>query len=340
VAANSKISALTEVVTPLASDVLPVVSGGNTKKVQVGNLPVSQSQVSSLIADLAARVLSSDVRLSDARTPTAHAASHKHGGSDEVAVASSAANGVPKASAGGVLASGWLTKLLTSTDVGTQNDWAPGLDGNTVVEWLGAADLTVTGIAGGVSGQTLLFKNTGTKVAYFKHANAGSAAGNRLTNIATSGDTPVAPGGSIAYLSDGTNWKLIGHNQGEWVDVAYNATDFTASTGTWTVDAGDLLTFAYRLDGRMLTVIMTAALTSVSATPDRLIFKVPGTFTIQRVNRGGFTLSDNGAPTIGTFSMAVSGTQVLLFHDANGATNYAPATNNTYIYFSGVIAIN
>jgi len=36
-----KISGLPEVTSPIASDVLPIVTGGETKKVQVGNLPVS-----------------------------------------------------------------------------------------------------------------------------------------------------------------------------------------------------------------------------------------------------------------------------------------------------------
>lgn len=49
-----------------------------------------------------------DARLADPRTPTAHASSHQHGGSDEVATATPAANGIPKAGAGGTIAAGWL----------------------------------------------------------------------------------------------------------------------------------------------------------------------------------------------------------------------------------------
>lgn len=41
-------------------------------------------------------------------TPTAHAASHQHGGSDEVATAVAAANAIPKAGADAVLAPEWL----------------------------------------------------------------------------------------------------------------------------------------------------------------------------------------------------------------------------------------
>ena len=49
-----------------------------------------------------------DARLSNARTPTAHATSHKHGGTDEIATATPAANAIPKADAAGLL-DGWIT---------------------------------------------------------------------------------------------------------------------------------------------------------------------------------------------------------------------------------------
>jgi hypothetical protein len=42
---NKKISQLTEVITPLDSDVLPIVTDNETKKVQVVNLPISKTQV-------------------------------------------------------------------------------------------------------------------------------------------------------------------------------------------------------------------------------------------------------------------------------------------------------
>lgn len=67
-------------------------------------------------------VATSDSRLSDARTPTAHASSHKNGGSDEVASAASGANLIPKAGAGGTLASGWISGVLSSA--GLTNDSA------------------------------------------------------------------------------------------------------------------------------------------------------------------------------------------------------------------------
>jgi len=64
-----------------------------------------------------------DARLSDARTPSVHTTSHKHGGADEVATATAGANAIPKANSGGQLAAGWggaastLATLNASTKV-------------------------------------------------------------------------------------------------------------------------------------------------------------------------------------------------------------------------------
>jgi hypothetical protein len=53
-------------------------------------------------------------------SPTAHAASHQHGGADEIATATAAANAIPKAGSGGKLASSWLPAATTSQDGATR----------------------------------------------------------------------------------------------------------------------------------------------------------------------------------------------------------------------------
>jgi hypothetical protein len=49
-----------------------------------------------------------DSRLSDARTPTAHATTHQDGGSDEVATEDAAAGAIPKANQRGELDDDWI----------------------------------------------------------------------------------------------------------------------------------------------------------------------------------------------------------------------------------------
>lgn len=66
-----------------------------------------------------------DSRLSNARTPTAHAASHQNGGSDPIATATPAANAIPQAGAGGTLSATWLPLANVSTDgYLSHTDWS------------------------------------------------------------------------------------------------------------------------------------------------------------------------------------------------------------------------
>lgn len=58
-----------------------------------------------------------DSRLSNSRTPNAHNTTHINGGGDEVSTATAAANAIPKAGAGGKLASGWISNVLASSDL-------------------------------------------------------------------------------------------------------------------------------------------------------------------------------------------------------------------------------
>lgn len=65
-------------------------------------------------------VLDNDSRLTDARTPSSHAASHQNSGADEVATATPGANAIPKAGADGKLASGWLSAVTSITGTANQ----------------------------------------------------------------------------------------------------------------------------------------------------------------------------------------------------------------------------
>ena len=73
-----------------------------------------------VVGELLARSnrLGSDPRNTNARTPTLHASTHQHGGTDEVAVAAAAANAIPKAGAGSELAAPWLPTMVGDTGAG------------------------------------------------------------------------------------------------------------------------------------------------------------------------------------------------------------------------------
>lgn len=94
-----------------------------------------------------------DSRLSNARTPTSHAASHQNGGSDEVGTATAAANAIPKAGGAGTLAIGWIPLGSSGTTVTVGNDSRLS-DARTPTAHAashqdgGADEISITGLSG------------------------------------------------------------------------------------------------------------------------------------------------------------------------------------------------
>lgn len=188
----------------------------------------------------------------------------------------------------------------TRTDTGAINNWAPGLSHNTFIRWNGSADGTLSGIAGGTSGQVVTVRNiTAAKVLYCLHQSGLSSSGNKLKNDATSGATPIAAGGFVTYTYDGTDWHLTAHEQGSAIDVAFNAGDFTAPTGTWTVTSGQVGYFYYWLRGRVLDIRVQVLSTTITGTPAYLRVALPGGMTAghgsntaaSALSGGGFTVT-------------------------------------------------
>lgn len=141
--------------------------------------------------------------------------------------------------------------FVTSTSTGAVNNWAPPIDGHTFINWNGAADATFSGLAGGAAGLTSFVRNiTATKVAYFLHQSGLSSAGNKYTNTATSVATPVGPGGWIAHRHDGTDWQLVGREQGGW--IAYTPTWVGSITNP--VIGNGVILGRYRISGRTVQV--------------------------------------------------------------------------------------
>jgi hypothetical protein len=231
------------------------------------------------------------------------------------------------------LANGTST-VLTSSTTSNQNNWAPGISGDTVVFWSGAGDISITGVSnsGVTTGTRFKFVNTGTNVATFAHQSGSSSAGNKFRNAATSGGTPVAGSGYIEYQYDGTDWRLISHEQGAWITPTYAGGNYTASTGTWTVDSGDVTTQAYLLRGRTLTVTFYLVTTSVSATPASLSIGngAWGGFTLTKTGLTLFLNNDNGVGNaVGFIQLNAAGTTIPL---SKITGTWAAAANTTNVF--------
>ena len=227
---------------------------------------------------------------------------------------------------------GQAFQVGTTSNTGALNDYS-GLavsGGCSFTELTGAAP-AFTGFSGGVAGNIAILKNTGTGVATFAHNSGASSVGNKLFNIAITAPTPVAAGGFIAYQYDGTQWQLIGHEQGMWITPPFSSGNFTGSGSmTWTVGAGNVGTYSYKLTGTTLTVVLSLGSTSVGGVPSTgLQVAIPGGFTPTLTVAGFSNYSDAGGALVmwRCFFFQPSG-YVLVFDKLGGAV-WTASVNST-----------
>jgi hypothetical protein len=118
--------------------------------------------------------------------------------------------------------------------------------------------------ANGLSGNTIVRCNNATLISRSPGSPAGArrAATDQIRVESARGNVDF-----VVYDATTARWRLTTHEQGGWITPTYAAGNYTAQTGTWTVDAGDVTTQAYYLKGRTLTVAFNLVTTSVSATP-------------------------------------------------------------------------
>lgn len=230
------------------------------------------------------------------------------------------------------------TTQITTTVTGTQNNFAPALAGDTQITVNNASDVTFTGMTGcTISGQQVTFVSIGSGNVFFTHQDAGSTAGNRFINFATTGTTPLNQG-VARFTCDATasRWRMIYHQQGAWINPVFNAGDYTAATGTWTVIAGNVAVFGYFLQGRTMHIKMEVNSTSVSATPATLNRTIPGGFTsaVGTVQLGR-VVDNGGAAAIG-IGRVVGGT-TMNFSSTINFTGWATSTTSTAVTFGEFI---
>jgi hypothetical protein len=218
--------------------------------------------------------------------------------------------------------------VLAPTTSGAVNDWAPGISGHTVAFWNGGADLTPSGIVGGVSGQWFVCRNvTATKVLRFPH-NTGPTASNRTQNLVTSAATPVGPGGYIAYLHNGTDWQQVGHAQG--ASIAWTPVDNSGAGLAFTA-----VQATYLMNGRLITGKFLLTYPSTASGAAASVGGLP--FPVESVAPGGS--GKDAYPMLTTAPVYLyvrEGTSYMQFYLNNGAnlTNAQATLASAYFTFS------
>jgi hypothetical protein len=230
-----------------------------------------------------------------------------------------------------------LTPIQYPTVTGVQHDFVlanPGM--NCRLVWGNSGVLTLDGITGGITGQTVTIIAGGGQIDLV-HQGSGSASTNRFQNVVTSGPTSIAGYGKAvyAYESQFGFWRLIDHEQGAWIQPPFAATDYTGNGSmTWTVDPGDVFCpLMYRLDGKTLALTFDLVNTTVGGSVNfALQIRIPGGFTSapnQRVG-GGLIVTETGVSVPGSY-ISIGGGITALQLIKSGAANWTASTNATRV---------
>jgi hypothetical protein len=120
---------------------------------------------------------------------------------------------------------------------------------------------------------------------------------------------------------------------GEWTAMGYNASYFTADTGSdWTVASGDVVSYAWTTIGKTMTVVFQIDATDIANTPTYLKLTVPNGQTIARNAIAVIRVLDVNNGQAG-FAHAVDGDQFIrLYSDLQAtASGWGNTTGGAYV---------
>jgi len=245
----------------------------------------------------------------------------------------------------GPIGLGGATSSTAPTTTGTETALAiPSGTGTLTLYLNNATLLTVQGIAAGIADQLLFVFSKGAGQVDFAHLHASGTALGKLKLFATVGLTSLAAGSGVAvfqYDATVTQWRLVAHEQGSWIAPAYAAGDFTANgTMTWTVDAGDVVQYRYRLVGRTLMVQWELVNTSVGGTPGAALqIAIPAGLLAAGLSlSASLYINELTIRSVGVTATTVVGdTKIWLFN--NAIANWALSVNQTLVYGTTIIEV-
>jgi hypothetical protein len=145
----------------------------------------------------------------------------------------------------------------------------------------------------------------------------------------------------ITALRSSTGLLSYGRSvaEGEWQAVAFSAGNYTASAGTWTVAAGDVVTHRYMLIGKTMWLSFAFQTTDVSNAGVTLRLTLPGGATAAATTYSAIRAIDNGAAEVSSVAVAPVGQTYLEMYATAAAGTFAIAAGTTTVSGMAVIEI-
>ena len=125
-----------------------------------------------------------------------------------------------------------------------------------------------------------------------------------------------------------------------WTTPTFAAGDYTASGSmTWTLQAGDVISMAYIIKGKMMTVAFSLTTTTVGGTLSTdLLIAIPASKVATKRMLNPVYIIDNGTRTTGYALVNNSGTTIII--NRSDLANWTASTNNTDVYGQITFEIN
>jgi hypothetical protein len=101
---------------------------------------------------------------------------------------------------------------------------------------------------------------------------------------------------------------------GDWIDVPFNAANFIAATGTWTMPAGNVLAYGYSLIGRTMLFNLVVQPSTTSAATASLTVKIPAPYTAARTIWQPIALVAGSGWATGLATVPAGGSNINLFN--------------------------
>ncbi len=223
----------------------------------------------------------------------------------------------------------------------SQNDFTFGTSPRAMRTWRlipEAEDLYITGFTRDQlpEDEKKTVVNDGEFTLSLLHAHVNSSIENRI----------YCPGGvryllhpresvEIQYIRGGNGgWRILSKAD-QWIDVAYNAGNFSAGGGsspTWVVGSGDHQTLCYQIDGNKMTVSFHLTGTSITGSPTFLHFPIPDGRTSARFQTLRLTAYDGSGPQSNAIAQVnPGGSAIFFFSEVTGAVAWTDVTNGAHI---------
>jgi hypothetical protein len=150
--------------------------------------------------------------------------------------------------------------------------------------------------------------------------------------IAQRANQALPKSGSEPMLGDLNmgGFTILNDGGSPWITPAFNAANFTGNGSmTWTVESGDVATYAYIISGKTMTVSLFINTTTVGGTPDNTLqVAIPASKVATKAMASATSrLLDNNVVRAGIMQVLASGTVIQVLRD--DAAAFTASTNQT-----------